>query len=371
MLIAKSTPPFFLVQQQLQIIFKQNVLDILYLGDCALKKYHMIEFYRVVATLIICTHHSQLFAGHLYHGYLAVEFFFIVSGFMLYQSLQLHSKSTKDFILSKYIRFYPEYFFAMIIYSLALLIHNIKANDMHNIHTIMMRLIPETLLVQNISIWGGGNNYPLWYLPVLIWGGALIYFLLKHFEKGTIYFIAPAFILIYYIYLFSTSDNIESFDYIWLFSNPFLRGTADMFLGTIIYKIWIQIRNKKYIDKLSFIEQIIGAGGILWCIFSKPFYDKYIFIFMTILLFGALSSNLHFSCIDKFSRYLFSIYVNHAFVICLLSHFTSNASYIQKIIIYFLYLLVLVTYSVLTYTFIHQIIRLMSNKFIHPKAIKR
>ena len=79
------------------------------------KKMQNVECLRFLFTLGICVHHF-LFASGLYsNGYLAVEFFFILSGFLLVYTFNAR-KTVTTFIKSKIIRFVPILFFVSLLY---------------------------------------------------------------------------------------------------------------------------------------------------------------------------------------------------------------------------------------------------------------
>ena len=73
------------------------------------KKIISVEAMRFIFMLIICLWHYQGPSGIFSHGYLGVEFFFILSGILIYQSvskpspikpLDYTTKKSKDFSLN-------------------------------------------------------------------------------------------------------------------------------------------------------------------------------------------------------------------------------------------------------------------------------
>ena len=76
-----------------------------------------IDFFRYFFMLNICLWHLNDQLHLLSHGYLAVEFFFIVSGFFLFKKKEgrLKEMTTMQFLIARYKRFYPKYIFAFFI----------------------------------------------------------------------------------------------------------------------------------------------------------------------------------------------------------------------------------------------------------------
>lgn len=65
-----------------------------------------IEAFRFIFICIICLWHCRELAPWLNHGYLAVEFYFILSGFLIYNSFKRHPQiGVQDYTLRKIKRF--------------------------------------------------------------------------------------------------------------------------------------------------------------------------------------------------------------------------------------------------------------------------
>lgn len=60
-----------------------------FLGGILMRKRNgMIDFMRFVFCILIVLEHSELFRGRMLAGYIGVEFFFIVSGWLLMQHIE-------------------------------------------------------------------------------------------------------------------------------------------------------------------------------------------------------------------------------------------------------------------------------------------
>ena len=58
---------------------------------------HNIEFLRILFTFCIFIHHALNSFGHANNGFFAVEFFFILSGFFLYYTID-NQKNVQKFL---------------------------------------------------------------------------------------------------------------------------------------------------------------------------------------------------------------------------------------------------------------------------------
>ena len=120
------------------------------------EKNHSIEALRFLFMLVICCWHRYGSEGLFPHGYLAVEFYFILSGYLLYKSFSKpNSLSTIDYTLKKVERFAPEYL-AVVAY--IYLRHSILPVIMgHREFDIAyaMRIFPEMLMLQDCGFYEG------------------------------------------------------------------------------------------------------------------------------------------------------------------------------------------------------------------------
>lgn len=272
------------------------------------KRIVSIEAMRFMFMLMICLWHYQGSNGIFSHGYLGVEFFFILSGILIYHSASKPSPiEPLDYTMKKIKRFFPKYFCAVII---AFLIFEIIPIITHGkdigIHTIIswLNFIPESLMLHDIGIFEpwAGHNYPLWYITILVWGGGWLYACIYFYRKPVINIILPPLVVCGYVYLFNLSGKnlIEQWGTALFVQNEMVRGVCDMGLGIMIaylheYKIQFLIRHRQLIDMFAFLSFILV---ITLCV-SKFDLDSYSLIFFSIIFIGCLQKESLFSKIFK------------------------------------------------------------------------
>ena len=121
------------------------------------------DLLKAICTFLIILHHTGFFYGILNRGYIAVEFFFITSGFFLYGTyINKAELNTLDYFKKRAGRLYPEYWFAFII----LLITEAMIRIMPYTHWYSPLL--EFTMLQNVGIISEPEsmNYPCWYHEV-------------------------------------------------------------------------------------------------------------------------------------------------------------------------------------------------------------
>lgn len=312
-----------------------------------------IEFLRFLFISIIVIYH---FGGVFPNGYLGVEFFFILSGFLLYRSCQIKHLLPIYYLSRKIKRFYLKYIVALgIIFLLKFKIW-LTGDIVDNI----LRLIAEMLFLQNIGFYSGGYNTPCWYLSVLIVGGTILYSLLFFYKNATINIIIPISVVFTYSYLFSLSP---SFNVLWEGVLPLLRGCAAMGIGVItayVYEAYNHFfaRNKHFLNYISFICLICS---LYFCL-TINHYDKYVILCFPILIIQCFIENSLLNRLfsrdiwRKLGSFSFEMFLIHGSVImvidkfltlCIGQYWKTSISIVEKIFVTLLYFIVLISLSYL------------------------
>lgn len=271
------------------------------------------DLLKIVCTLIIILHHTEFFYGVLNRGYIAVEFFFITSGIFLYHSyINNPEVDTKHYFIKRARRLYPEYWFAFLI----LLIARLCMHSMPYTHWYSPLL--ELSLLQNIGIplENASMNYPCWYLSVLLFGGTVIYILLRRLSKRNFNIVAVVIMICTYAYLISQSPDIEQWGTAGsVFYLPFWRGMADMMIGIIIY----QLPKPKKI--LGVIIELCSGIGIVILLRINGDFDYLAVAFIILLIWSICSSSSilrkigNLKIVNVINKYQYGMYVNHICVI--------------------------------------------------------
>lgn len=127
-----------------------------------MKRNYCIDFIKIVLAIFIALGH---FGVQIVSSGMVVICFFIISGYFLvrsYESGKYHEDSLK-YTQGRLMRIYPCYVSAllvMILYEIIFAIINGSLKE--KILNIATTILPESILVQNIGVYDGGINYPLW-----------------------------------------------------------------------------------------------------------------------------------------------------------------------------------------------------------------
>ena len=178
---------------------------------------------RFIACIFVILHHIgiNIYGFHSVHyssfltAGLAVEIFFVLSGFLLaksYYKTQEKSLSAadncKEYFFNRIKRLYPEYIFALL---LCALLTNIFSH-----HLTMKTFMLNSVMMAG---WGGIPNIinGIWYVVVLFWGGCLLFNLLQLYKDKAIYWILPSISFLCLFYLINHAINLEHYRIFFLF----------------------------------------------------------------------------------------------------------------------------------------------------------
>ena len=252
------------------------------------KKAPVIEFYRYVFMVVLLAWHGG--TNFFSNGYLVVEFFFILSGYLLMESYLRKPKTAVQYTVDKLKRTYLEYFVALCFTFLYFGILSKLVNHIPISINLVFQFIYEALLIQNIGIFTDGYNYPMWYFCVLIWGGALLYYLIDKYRDLSTHLFIPIICLLVLTFLCNQGGTLAIWEIYGCFYIPFMRGIAEMGLGillcTFAHSRYNKLRNSKCIDCLSVIAFILT----FYLFDASENYDKYVFLTFPLIIFAGMQN---------------------------------------------------------------------------------
>lgn len=291
------------------------------------KKKNSIEAFRFIFMLMICIWHYKS-TEYMAHGYMAVEFFFILSGLLMYFSVSKpNALGVFDYTLRKMKRFAPDCLFLMAFVYLRHMIVPALLGRRSFDFSWTLQALPESLFLQNTGVYLGGANFPMWYMSVLLYGGALVYALLKYNKRLALSVIFPITILLGYTFIFSMNKRgrIDSFDLYGCMYVPMLRGICDMCLGVVLG--YVLDKRQSLIRQIRpWVIDLLGLFAlVLFLVFafmqSKDCYDRYLLIVVPVVLLACWQKNSLFNRAFKSSVWAslgsisFQMLVYHGYIV--------------------------------------------------------
>lgn len=312
-------------------------------------KSNTVSFWRIILTFAIVLLHIGYGKG----SYIAVEFFFVLSGFLLAKKIYSSPNSLGVFgyIWNRFTRLYPIYFIALIIYIMVLEYQSTPGEFLIN----GLRDLPG-FWKQILMLTPFGNppvffvNIPAWYVCVLFYVSIVLFILLKNVPRKVVVPILTVVAVVILGYYFFSAGNLDLFEgykevsigdtEVVLGSDGIFRGIADMSLGIILYNIYDKTQNKinsSHVVVYHITEFVLFISVIVASMFI--YHTRLDFVYLLVILicvyFAFLPyENSFFN--NKFINYLgglsYSIYLNHAiFAWVVFAGYANNWSIIRTI----------------------------------------
>lgn len=337
----------------------------------SLKRYYLIDIARGIAALSVVIFHyrifyednisfsnfvtqEQPFYKYLFffyeNGWIAVQFFFIISGFIFYllysEKIKRKQISAKDFIKFRFSRLYPLHFLTLILMVLIFYFSNI-GNFTGMVRGDFKHFILNIFLIQK---WGfedfGSFNDPSWSVSIEI----LLY---------SVFFI---------VFFFKKNDYLVTFLFLILspvifYFNKFIGyGIYCFFIGGLTYLIYKKISyNLKYLKISLILGIIINISSILSFFYIDNsiiikiisftfFFPSIIIVLMLIqLLFNKAGSIFQIIGDVSYSIYLLH-YVVQAIIKIILYNFNLKIDFNSNFI-FLSYVLLVYILGILSYNF--------------------
>lgn len=292
------------------------------------KRIEQLDGLRGIFSVFVIAHHHNAFKSSIFYNNffvinssLFVDFFFVLSGFVIAINY-IDTINTKQdfiqFIKKRFFRLYPLLFYTEIVFLIANLFgdHSTLKNASDLSFSYYFLTVLDTLtFMGSTPIFGGwmGLNYPAWsisseMIAYVIFGMVLL--LWPHFKN-------LAFIV---IIVFSTIFTILYGEYMLSYDYGFIRGTLCFSIGVLTFQT---LKEREL--KLSFweIPYLIILVLLMYC---THFYEwnlmKLIFpiwFAVGIMVFansnGIIKQILTTKAFQYLGRISYSIYLNHAIVL--------------------------------------------------------
>lgn len=254
-----------------------------------------IDFLKFIFALIIVCYHTTGFYNMGSHslcvsGYIGVEFFFIVSGYLLANKADREKnadiyEANIVMIKQKIIHIFPYIFTASITGNLIYIISNnfvVTSISDHLLYTIT-----DFLGLQMFGFPGFIATGVSWYISALLIVSFLIYPILRKSRVKYTKYIAPLLSFFVLGYLACTSGNLsDPGEWLGFTFKGVLRGLADISIGCISYELKIYLDEREDYDRnvLASVEVLGVVVPVLFAIFHKRL-DSHDFLSFRFLLF--------------------------------------------------------------------------------------
>lgn len=208
------------------------------------KKYYSLDIAKFAFTLMIAVFHLWvLYKVPARGGFIAVEFFFILSGFFLMRQhgMQAAEMTPAQYTWRKIKKYFPHYIFSFLV---MFLYRNIVEweNDLSTILRNLLHQLSEVFMMYGTILSDEKTyiyNSMTWYLSVLLIVSYVLWALLKR-SKSLVMTAAPVIVFWIYAYMcytLGTTNNWRTHIFE-IFNYAALRAAAGMLLGIILFQAY-------------------------------------------------------------------------------------------------------------------------------------
>lgn len=316
-----------------------------------------IDVYRIVFCIMIVVYHSNKFLGEgVYFAkgwYIGVDFFFLVSGLFLMQSIEKNTnygqEEAQNIFLKKIKNIYPLYIISYIVSFVA--VWMINHTDTREVIKILSRSIGKIFCLEmsGMSVRGGYALRGGWYVSALLIATLVIlglYFIGKNYFY---YITAPLCIIVFLGFFNQTYGMIHrTSDWLTFTYSGIIRAVGVMLLGCICYKLGKHLGEKKFTKKTVVLLNVAEAVAFLIVIAASYYKAKSSFDFMYLILCAigitiAYGMKVQGNSVLRYIAWLgkklsYPIYLNHLWLIVIIQELSLTMS--QKISLFIISLFV-------------------------------
>lgn len=296
----------------------------------------VIDFYRIIFSLVIVSGHACFLQGRIegdythyvpfLGGYTAVEFFFLLSGYFLAQKAYCMSDTTRNAVrkktwneITKKIKsLYPAILCSYFL-SVGLCYHF----NGGNILTYFKSSIGELLLLKAAGfVFPGYMNFlaAIWFFSALLIGILILFPLMARYKEYFSTIIAPLIVILGYGYFARINGNITAaVDPASVISGDLLRSCFALSLGNIVYYVTSNTSSvfRTWKKAVKILEIIIFLSLLYFMNeYSSDYHDFIETMLFAVLIFCTFKTEhsekiFHNRCIQFFGKYSSTLYAVH------------------------------------------------------------
>lgn len=324
-------------------------------------RFSVLDSFRGIAALAIALFHFIDGWG----GYIAVDFFLVLSGFILSHSYLYAQKQTSffGFINHRIARLYPLHVFTLITFVITISIFN--GHFPKYADGTLFTLFQHLTFTHNIGLNTHGITYnpPSWSISVEFWVNVLFILLIRKSTKSIVLF-GIAVIGIYLIYKNTGHLDTQFTNYYGFLNSGMLRGIASFFLGILSYRMYLYLLANPKMQKGITATKILTTIAVVYIVFARTgkysqldLLAPFVFMFMvTAFSFETGIISQFLTKLNYLGEISYSIYLNQFTVLLFIGH-SLAAFELPRILLLLIFIVVLIVYSHYTYIYIEKPLR--------------
>ena len=324
-------------------------------------RFQSLDALRGFAAIVVAIFHFS--SG--WAGYLAVDFFLVLSGFVLSHGYLYGKKNTSfsEFLSHRLARLYPLHLFTL--FTFIAVFYSTRGSFPHSEDGTWFTFLQNLVLLQNVGLNPSGltYNYPSWSISVELWVN-IAFFLFISTKTSTWKLILASVVGLSAIWAGTGHLDTHAANYIGFVNSGLVRGMSSFLLGIVAYRIYRRITDTQRLEGTFNLKELLCILLVVVTVFLRDSKTSQLdfaapFVFTIIVVVFAFEKGYLSVLLRKFS-YLgdisYSIYLNHVTVL-LIAHYLQKEFELPSIVVLGGYIAALLVYSHFTYQSIEKPLR--------------
>lgn len=303
------------------------------------QRFRVLDVFRGMFALLVAVYHLKASGpigqtDVLQHGNRFVDFFFVLSGFIIYYNYAglIAGKPQRTFMLNRVIRLYPLHVFMLLLFlafetcKFFLYPYGLFKNPAFgsNIHEFgnnnLISFITSFLLLQSFSITNMAWNYPSWSISAEMVTYAAFCILIVYINRFSLATRIFLFLLISAGSLYTSLELQGNLVLRETYNFSMFRSMYGFFLGCIAYELHVQCKN----SLTPTIGTLLEVGCIVICLCAVAYVPLESTFLLPILFFccvltfsfesGLVSTLVNTHLLRRIGDLSYSIYMTHAII---------------------------------------------------------
>lgn len=328
-------------------------------------RFEALDGLRGVGAIVVAIGHAGLRLPGMsdrWAGYLAVDFFLVLSGFVLAHGYLYGERrvSAREFLTQRVARMVPLHLFTLITFVLAYVYAT--GGLPHYPDGTLFTFVQNLTITHNIGLNPSGTtyNFPSWFVSVEFWVNVIFILFITRSTKSSVLF---SIALLGSLLIYGQTGHLATHakNYFGFVNSGMVRGVVSFFLGILSYRMFLATRGDARVRRWGTGLELLSLATVLVLGVAREGKtsgsDLYCpFLFTVVVALFALEGGWlsgHVKRLRPLGKVSYSIYLNQITVLLVLCKVIAGRG-ISTAVVLPAYLLILIGYSRLTYRWVEK-----------------